>query len=48
LTPWIGHFAEYERVRGMMVPRAGEVGWELPDGRFTYWRGHVGTAVYEY
>jgi hypothetical protein len=26
------------------VPTRGEVAWELPSGRFTYWRGAV-TAV---
>jgi hypothetical protein len=41
LTPWIGRFSSYARVEGMMVPIEGEVGWELPDGWFPYWRGRT-------
>lgn len=26
LTPWVGHFRDYARIDGMMVPMAGEVG----------------------
>lgn len=45
-TPWEGHFREYERIDGMMVPREGEVAWLLPEGRFTYWRGRVAGVEY--
>lgn len=41
LTPWAGRFREYERVNGIMVPRAGEVEWVLPEGRLPCWRGRV-------
>jgi hypothetical protein len=41
LTPWVGRFSSYARVEGMMVPTEGEVGWELPDGWFPYWRGRT-------
>lgn len=41
LTPWEGHFREYEQMDGLMVPREGEVAWMLPEGRLTYWRGRV-------
>ncbi len=40
-TPWEGHFRQYERVEGVMVPREGEVAWILPEGRLSYWRGRV-------
>lgn len=40
-SPWEGHFREYERMDGLMVPREGEVAWILPEGRLTYWRGRV-------
>jgi hypothetical protein len=38
LTQWEGRFADYERVNGMRVPHWGEVGWQLADGWFPYWR----------
>jgi hypothetical protein len=41
LTPWSGRFSSYARVHGMMVPTESEVGWDLPDGRYTYWRGRT-------
>jgi hypothetical protein len=46
-TPWSGRFWDYERVHGMMVPRRGEVGWVLPEGRQPYWRGRVTELDYE-
>lgn len=46
LTPWIGTFGDYERVAGMMVPRRGEIAWDLPEGRYTYWRGRIVAAEY--
>lgn len=39
--PWSGTFADYEDVGGLRVPTRTEVSWELPDGRFTYFRGRV-------
>ena len=47
-TPWRGRVWDYERVDGMMVPRAGEVEWTLADGPLTYWRGHITRVTYEY
>lgn len=47
LTPWVGEFSQYERVAGMMIPRRGEIAWELPQGRFTYWRGRIVAVKYE-
>jgi hypothetical protein len=44
LTPWSGRFSSYARVHGMMVPTESEVGWDLPDGRYTYWRGRTTSA----
>lgn len=41
VTRWIGEYAEYERLEGVLVPTRGEVRWELSDGPFTYWRGTV-------
>jgi hypothetical protein len=41
LTPWVGHWSDYRRVDGMMVPTSGAVEWVLPEGSFPYWRGRI-------
>lgn len=41
---WVALFGEYEELGGIRVPTRAEVRWELADGPFTYWIGHV-TAV---
>lgn len=40
-TPWVGSFRDWQEVGGLVVPMEGEVAWELPEGRFTYWRGRL-------
>jgi len=40
-TPWGGDFASYEVVGGLRIPASAEVYWDLPGGRFVYWRGTV-------
>lgn len=44
LTPWEGHFGDYERHGGMQIPMTARVGWILPQGRHDYFRGRI-TAV---
>ena len=39
--PWGGEFGEYASFAGTRVPTRGEAWWELPEGRFVYWRGRV-------
>ena len=39
--PWGGRFGEYVVMGGVRIPGSGEVSWDLPDGRFTYWRARV-------
>jgi len=46
-TTWDGRFSRYERVHGMMIPTHGDVGWILPEGRVSYWRGDLVRAEYE-
>lgn len=41
VTRWIGEYAAYKRLEGVLVPTRGEVRWELSDGPFTYWRGRI-------
>ncbi len=48
LTPWVGHFGDYQRVSGMMIPMSGDVEWVLPGGPSPYWRGHIVSADYEF
>jgi len=47
-TPWVGEWKNYERMHGILVPRDGEVHWELPNGRQPYWRGHISEISYQW
>lgn len=38
---WGGNFDEYEDFAGTRVPAFGEAWWQLPEGRFVYWRGRI-------
>jgi hypothetical protein len=40
-SPWGGDFGEYESFAGTRLPTLGEAWWELPEGRFVYWRGRI-------
>ena len=40
-TPWGGDFSDYASFNGTRVPTHGQAWWELPEGRFVYWRGHI-------
>ncbi|MEO8038599.1 MAG: DUF6544 family protein [Betaproteobacteria bacterium] len=39
IHPWGGTYRRYEERNGVRVPMESEVHWDLPGGRFTYWRG---------
>lgn len=41
MTSWIGSYSDYREVSGVLIPTRGEVGWQLPTGLFTYWRGEI-------
>ncbi|AZL60955.1 hypothetical protein EI545_20290 [Tabrizicola piscis] len=47
-TPWEGHWSDYRRHNGMMVPMAGEVAWMLPEGPKPYWRGWITGLDYRF
>lgn len=47
-TPWVGEWKNYERMHGLLVPRDGEVLWEIPNGRQPYWRGHLSEISYQW
>jgi hypothetical protein len=40
-TPWRGTYGDYRQFGRYRIPSYGEVGWELPTGSFTYWRGRL-------
>ena len=40
-TPWGGDFSGHTRFGEVRVPAAAETWWDLPEGRFVYWRGRV-------
>ena len=40
-TPWGGDFSDYASFNGTRVPTYGQAWWELPEGRFVYWRGQI-------
>ncbi len=40
-TPWKGFYSDYRQFGRYRIPAYGEVGWELPTGLFTYWKGTI-------
>ena len=40
-TVWRGLYAQYRQFGPYRIPSWGEVGWELPEGLFTYWKGEL-------
>jgi len=43
-TRWGGELSQYRTLGGMRMPAHGEVYWDLPEGRFVYWRGQITAA----
>lgn len=48
LTPFEGHYFDFERRAGMMVPTRAEVAWLLPSGPYAYWRASPASVAYEF
>ncbi len=48
LTPWSGHYTNYQRIEGMMVPTFAEAEWSPRSGTFSVWRGQIIKAEYEF
>lgn len=46
--PWGGSYLRYEARHGIRVPAESEVAWDLPSGRFVYWRGSPAHIDYDY
>lgn len=47
-TPWQGHWSNYQKRHGMLIPLDGEVAWVMPDGPKTYWRGQITKIDFEF
>jgi hypothetical protein len=43
-TAWGGRFSDYELPGDTRLPTSAEAYWDLPEGRFVYWRGTVLSA----
>jgi hypothetical protein len=41
LTPWSGTGSEFREYQGLRIATHLEVAWNLPEGRFTYFRGDI-------
>ena len=39
--PWGGDYGEYASIDGTRIPTFAEAWWDLPEGRFVYWRGRI-------
>lgn len=48
LTPWEGHFRNYEERDGMWIPTEADVEWQLRDGNLPYWKGRIVQVTYEF
>lgn len=44
-TPWRARFWNWRWRDGVRVPLQGEVAWDLPSGRYAYWRGTITEAT---
>jgi hypothetical protein len=47
-TPFVGVFEDYDDVAEMRIPTEGEVEWDLPEGRLSYWMGRVVSVAYDF
>jgi hypothetical protein len=43
-TLWGGDFGDYRTFGGLRVPSSGQAYWQLPEGRYVYWRATVTSA----
>lgn len=48
LTPWEGHFREYQERAGIRIPMEGEVGWFASGELHLVWKGRIGDISYEF
>jgi hypothetical protein len=48
MMPWEGHFRDYRRLEGMMIPFHGEVAWITPQGAKPYFWGAVSQIAHRF
>jgi hypothetical protein len=48
LTPWAGHFRNYEERDGVRIPVEADVEWRLPEGSLPYWKGRIVGVEYDF
>lgn len=48
MLPWDCALSNYQRQDGMLIPMTGEAAWVRPEGRTTYFVGHVRTVRYTF
>ena len=48
LTPWEGHYRNYQERDGMQIPTEGDVEWHLPSGRLPVWKGRNVKVEYDF
>jgi hypothetical protein len=46
-TPFGGALSDYRVLNGLRIPTRARVWWDLPSGRFEYWRGEVTAVAWE-
>jgi len=46
-VPWQGLFFDYRQLGARRIPTRAEVGWRLPDGLYTYFRGTIESCTLE-
>jgi hypothetical protein len=44
---WEGHFSDYRKVQGMLIPFEGEVGWYNKEHLNIVWKGKINTALFK-
>jgi hypothetical protein len=47
-VPWEGHFHDYRRQDGMLVPFRGEVGWYISGSWQGVWKGRILESMFEF
>jgi hypothetical protein len=46
-APWSARYLRYGEFEGVRIPVEAEVSWDLPEGRSTYWRGHIESFTWQ-
>ncbi len=46
--PWQGYFSDYQEFNGVKIPTEAEVGWHLPGGWWSFWKGKIISAEFKY